>query len=158
MFFGVYFYLVIVVFLSAQDFLISCPASGFTVGVSATITCKANKAAFASECLGNPTLVKFHFKPSGGVRSEWCSSDYTSCPNTGTPDSACGTCGCGCETDDGTFLTHRLSFTPTAAQDGGEFTCEVVCGHILPLPSLTNDNCDAVSVGELIMWPSLMTM
>ena len=137
--------------LSAQDLSISCPAAGLTVGVAASVACRVNKAAFTTACAIAATRIKFHFTPPGGTKAEWCASDYTPCPNTGTPDSACGTCGCGCVTDDGTFLTHRLSFTPTAAHDGGAFTCQVICFHTGALPTLTSNNCDTVAVGKLIL-------
>ena len=150
MFFGVYFLsCYCLVFLSAQDLHITCPASGFTEGVSASVTCKANKSAFITACMVPPSLVRFYFTNRSGIRDEWCASSFTTCPNTGIRIS-CESCSCGCETDDGTFSTHRLDFPPTFAQDGGNFICHVICGHTLPLPSLTKDSCDAVSVGELI--------
>ena len=121
------------------------------MGVSGAVTCTVNKAAFTSACAIAATRIKFHFTPSGGVRSEWCASDYTTCPNTGTPDPGCGTCGCVCETDDGTFRIHRLDFIPTSAHDSGTFTCEVICSHTGTLPTLTSNNCDPVAVGKLII-------
>ena len=143
--------------LSAQDeFRISCPATGFTVGVAASVTCSVKKAAFITPCKLDATFIKFYFTPSGGGTTEWCSSPYTTCPNTGTPVT-CNTCGCECVTDDGTFLTHRLNFTPTAAQDGGKLTCEVVCFNSGTLPLLTSDHCDPISVCKLIMRPTFLT-
>ena len=137
--------------LSAQDFIISCPATGFTVGVNASVTCKVNKTAFAAACVYSPNRITFHiFTASGRSTTEKCNVNYTrTCPNTGSPLLAGGTCGCGCQTDDGTTSTHYFHFMPTAAQDGGALTCEVICTHTRALPSLTSDNCDAVAVGKL---------
>ena len=139
-------------FSIAQDLEISCPSTGFTVGVNASVTCKVRKAAFTSPACSKPaTLIKFLFTTSNGVQSVWCRSSYTTCSNADIPDPACGTCSCSCETDDGTFLTHRLYFIPISAHDGGNFSCEVVCFNSGNLPALTDNNCDKVSVGKLIM-------
>ena len=129
----------------------TCPATGFSVGVNATVTCKVNKADFDSVCILPATLIIFYFTSSNGVKTEWCSSSYKTCPNTGTTQVACGTCSCGCETDDGTFLTHRLDFIPTSAHAAGSFSCEVICLNSGNLPVLTNNNCDQVKVGNSIV-------
>ena len=140
-----------IVFFPAQDFEITCPPTGFNAAVNAFVTCKVNKTAFVSPCSLPAVGIKFHFTTSDGVKSEWCSESYTNCSNTGIPDPACRGCSCRCETDDGTFRTHRLDFKPTSAHAGGTFSCVVICLHSNDLPALTSNNCDHVSVGKLIM-------
>ena len=138
-------------YLSARNLEITCPATGFTLGVTATVTCKVNKADFDSACILPALLINFYFTPSNGAKFQLCSSSFTACPSTGTTQVACGTCSCGCETDDGTFLTHRLDFIPTSAQASGSFSCEVVCVNSGNLPTLTNNNCDQVTVGKSVV-------
>ena len=141
---------VIHLYLSAQNLNATCPANGFTVGVNATVTCMVNKTAFNSSCTAPASVVNFVFTSSSGVKMDWCSSSYTTCTQIGTARAACGTCGCGCVKDDGTFLTHRLDFIPTLEHDAGNFSCEVVCVNSGNLPPLTSHECDQVSVGKLV--------
>ena len=144
--------------LSGQDAIrISCPATGFTVGVAASVTCSVDKAAFTTACTLPATFIKKNFTPASGSEIEWCSSDYKTCPNIDLTQPECGVCGCGCVTDDGTSITHHLNFTPNAAQDGGKFTCQVECVHKGSVPLLTSDQCDPVSVCKLIMRPTFLT-
>ena len=63
----------------------------------------------------------------------------------GVPDAvARDKCSSSCETDDMTFLTHRLDFCPTAAHDAGTFSCDVICVY-RPDP-VKSQTCDHVSV------------
>ena len=147
-----YRYIYILCFISAQNLEITCPSSGFTVGEPATVTCTVNKTVFETTCLRPPTLVKFHFTPSNGVKNEWCTANYSICNGTGVADQLCGKCSCGCKEGNEDLIVHRLEFIPTSEHAAGSFSCEVVCLQKGNLPPLTKDNCDRVTVGKLIVF------
>ena len=135
--------------LSAQNFKITCPASGFKAGEPATVTCQVNKTALYDPCVLFPTFVQFYFTSSSGVKSRWCMSPYSTCGTTSWPLPACGKCSCACEKSNENFTSHRLDFVPTSAHTAGNFSCEVNCLHFKPLPPLTKNKCDRVTVGKL---------
>ena len=143
--------------LSAKGLEISCPASGFKMGEPATVTCQVNKTALYDPCVLFPTFVQFYFTTSRGVRSMWCMSPYGTCGTTGWPLPACEKCMCGCEKGNESFTRHRLDFIPTSAHAAGNFSCEVNCLHFKPLPPLTKNQCDRVTVGKLIVTHSSFT-
>ena len=148
----IYIYIYILCFISAQNFEITCPSSGFKVGEPATVTCTVNKTVFETTCLRPPTLVKFHFTPSNGVKNEWCTANYSICNGTGVADQLCGKCSCGCKEGNEDLIVHRLEFIPTSEHAAGRFSCAVVCLQNGNLPPLTKNNCDRVTVGKLIVF------
>ena len=153
----VFFFALLHCYLSAVDIEITCPASGFKVGETATVTCEVNKTAFAGHCKLPATFITFYFTPSSGSQTEWCSSKFKGCDNAGTSQVACGKCNCGCEKANDAFTFHRLDFVPTLAHTAGNFTCEVICFHTTTLPPLVDNNCQHVTVGKLIVTHSSFT-
>ena len=147
----VFFFALLYSYLSALDTKITCPASGFKVGETATVTCEVNKTAFAGHCKKPASFIIFYFTPSVGARSVWCSTAFKGCDNTGISQVACGKCNCGCEKANDTFTFHRLDFFPILAHAAGNFSCEVICAHQESLPPLVENNCNQVTVGKLIV-------
>ena len=137
--------------LSAQNFKITCPASGFKVGEMATVTCEVNKAAFKAPCILPVSYIEFSFTSPNGVKRSWCYSSYKTCGKSGSPAPGCGNCRCVCEKDNATFTRHRLDFIPTSAHAAGNISCEVLCLNLGNLPPLTKNKCDRVTVGKLLV-------